>query len=120
MARRADYGTRADAFFDGLDQPVNDLACAVRSAVQEAVPELSECIKWGMPVYEIDGRMVCSIRCTKSYAALQLLIEDVVLDDPGGLLDGTGRTMRHVKIRELADARRPELAMWLRKIAAGK
>jgi hypothetical protein len=30
-------------------------------------------------------------------------------DDPDGLFEGTGKTMRHVKIRTLADIERPEL-----------
>ena len=35
--------------------------------------------------------------------------QGVALADPGGLLDGTGAKMRHVKIRSLEDARRPEV-----------
>ena len=31
------------------------------------------------------------------------------LPDPTGLLEGTGKKLRHVKIRSIADARRPEV-----------
>lgn len=31
------------------------------------------------------------------------------LNDPGGLLEGSGAKMRHVKIRSIADADRPEI-----------
>ncbi len=33
--------------------------------------------------------------------------QGAVLADPGGLLEGTGKGLRHVKIRSLADANRP-------------
>ena len=31
------------------------------------------------------------------------------LNDPGGLLEGSGAKMRHVKVRSIADADRPEI-----------
>ena len=31
------------------------------------------------------------------------------LNDPGGLLEGSGAKMRHVKVRSIADAERPEI-----------
>ena len=34
----------------------------------------------------------------------------VALPDPAGLLEGTGKRLRHVKVRSVADARRPEIA----------
>ena len=34
----------------------------------------------------------------------------VALPDPAGLLEGTGKRMRHVKVRSVEDARRPEIA----------
>lgn len=36
-----------------------------------------------------------------------------LLDDPHGLLEGSGAKMRHVKIRSAADADRPEIRMLL-------
>jgi hypothetical protein len=31
------------------------------------------------------------------------------LPDPAGLLEGTGKSLRHVKVRTMEDLRRPEL-----------
>lgn len=38
----------------------------------------------------------------------------VDLDDPSGLLEGTGKNMRHVKIRSMEDAERPEILELIR------
>jgi hypothetical protein len=40
------------------------------------------------------------------------------LRDPAGLLDGTGRAMRHMKLRSPADTDRPEIADLLRAARA--
>ncbi len=35
--------------------------------------------------------------------------DGAALEDPGGIIEGTGRRVRHVKIRSVADAERPAL-----------
>ena len=40
------------------------------------------------------------------------------LRDPSGLLEGTGRKLRHVKIRDLGSAKRPAITLLLRQAIA--
>jgi hypothetical protein len=37
------------------------------------------------------------------------------LSDPAGILEGTGKKLRHVKLRSVADAKRPAIAALLRE-----
>jgi hypothetical protein len=69
-----------------------------------------------MPVYEADG-MICAIRVVGDYVALQFYTSGTKLDDPDGLLEGTGKRMRHVKIRSKADLRRKLLTSWIKQAA---
>lgn len=115
--RRADYGADADAYFDGLDADLRATARSVRKLILDAAPGLVESIKWGVPVYERAG-LVCAIRCTKSSVALQLHHGDLRLHDPQGLLEGTGTTMRHVKVRTPGDINRDLFTAWIRQIAS--
>lgn len=116
MKRRADYGSPADAFFDALDETLAPLARELRSLILRAVPDATEAIKWGMPVYEKNGPF-CAIRCGKGYVALQFYAAGASLPDPQGLLEGTGKQMRHVKVRAPGDIRRKVFTAWLRQAA---
>jgi len=116
MERRTDYGAEASQYFDGLNATVAPLAQALRALIMSCDSAVSEAIKWGNPVYE-KGRMVCAIRCTKDYAALQFFTDGIDLCDPRGLLEGTGKKLRHVKVRSLADIDGPVFSAWIKKAA---
>lgn len=117
MDRRDDYGTPADPFFVSLKEPVATLARDLRSLIREAVPGATEAIKWGMPVYE-KSEIICGIRPARDYVALQFYAGGTQLNDPDGLLEGTGKKMRHVKIRSRTDIRRRLFASWLGELAS--
>ena len=105
MNGREDYANKADAFFDSLSDSVAPLARELRGIIRKALPKASESIKWGMPVYEADG-LICAVRAADDYVALQFYTSGTKLDDPDGLLEGTGKRMRHVKIRRRGNAGR--------------
>ena len=42
------------------------------------------------------------------------------LSDPAGLLEGTGKKLRHVKIREVSDVKNPAIAALLRHAIADR
>jgi hypothetical protein len=46
------------------------------------------------------------------------LADGAVLDDPAGIVEGTGKRIRHVKCRSLDDVARPELRTILQQQAA--
>ena len=104
------------AWFASLDKPLVPLAQELRALVRAVVPEAIECIKWGIPVYE-SGGVICSFRKGKGYLALQFGRVGTDFDDPEGLLEGSGRQMRHVKIRVHADIKRHWFTAWLQQAA---
>jgi hypothetical protein len=114
MERRKDYGKNADAFFNSLSNPVAPLARQLRGIIRKAIPKASESIKWGMPVYEAH-KMVCAVRISDDYVALQFYTSGTKLHDPEGLLEGTGKKMRHVKVRSKADIRKGLFTSWIKR-----
>lgn len=116
MKARKDYGVSADAFFNSLDGTVGPLARALRALIRRAIPQASETIKWGMPVYET-GKLVCSVRPSAEYIALQFYSSGTALPDPDRLLGCTGKRMRHVKIRKRADIKKDLFTSWIRQAA---
>lgn len=115
-ARRDDLGEKADAYFAAIPEPFRAIAARVRKIVRGAAPDASEEIKWGMPVYSQDG-LLCYVRFRGGYVTLGFYESGRGLDDPDGLLEGTGENMRHVKIRGPKDVRPDLFARWVLEAA---
>ncbi len=113
MSGRTDYGKSADRYYDKIDDELQETAIALRQLIVSTLPKASESIKWGIPVYELDG-VICAVRAYKSYIALQFFDVGIHLDDPDGLLEGTGKTARHVKIRNKKGLKKGLFKSWLK------
>jgi hypothetical protein len=116
MKTRKDYRAGTDEFFESLDGTVAVLARELRSIIRQAIPGASESIKWGMPVYET-GELICAVRPSQEYVALQFYASGTSLPDRDGLLEGTGKRMRHVKIRTRSDIKKALFTSWIRQAA---
>ncbi len=91
-------GKRVDIeeYLTGREQEPSKLAKSVRKLILDTFPDLDEVVKWGHLVYEKD-RKICSIMVHKDHANLQIW-RGAELDDPEKLLQGEGKSMRHVKV----------------------
>ena len=116
MNKRTDYGAKADGWFTALDDSIAPLAADLRSLIRKAVPDATECIKWGTPNYEKNGP-ICSVRAGKGFVALQFGPVGTSLKDPDGLLEGKGKAMRHVKIRSKSDLKNRLFTSWIKQAA---
>lgn len=68
----------------------------IRSIIGEYAPNSTETIKWAQPVYEEEGPFAF-IKAFKKNVNFGFW-RGVQLDDPRGLLQGTGEKMRHIKV----------------------
>jgi hypothetical protein len=98
MPSAPDQAARFDQFFRGLDPQIRAAAIALRDLVREAAPEAQETVKWGFPTWVARGN-VCSINGGTGYVRLQLF-RGPELSDAARILEGTGKNMRHVKVRD--------------------
>ena len=106
----------AEEWLSDFGPTLRQIAQALRRVVLDADPELSESIKWGNPAYEKDG-LVCYLAATKAYVSLGFF-RGGDLSDPDGILEGTGKKMRHVKIRNLDHINVKRLATLVRETVA--
>ncbi|MGE5249622.1 MAG: DUF1801 domain-containing protein [Bacteroidota bacterium] len=95
-----------------------ELARALRELVMKTLPDAREKIHpgWGVADYypgEPQGRGALSIGPQKKYVNLYFM-NGVDLPDPTGLLTGSGKRLRHVKIKTAEDLRNPALADLIR------
>jgi hypothetical protein len=95
----------------GNPEDVQQIARAVRALVMECMPGVVEWIDTGngLGAYGTEKKMsalLFAIIPHKTHVNLQLA-DGVELDDPDGLVEGTGKRIRHVKFRSLEDVDRP-------------
>lgn len=114
LARRSDFGAPIDAFFAKQPTELRELLEALRKLVEQAAPDAKASIKWGMPFYELHGVMMCALGAHKSHVNLILAGPPAAFADPKGLLDGAGKTGRHLKLRRINELPRQAVRGWLR------
>jgi hypothetical protein len=102
VVRRGDLGADVSTYFGKLDGWKEAVARRLDAVVRASAPSATAAIKWGMPVYEHHG-MLCYIRVRPAYVTFGFYETGTSLDDPKGLLEGSGEAMRHVKIASEAE-----------------
>ena len=98
---------------------VQDLARQVRALIFEVVPEVSENVYPAMNVvrYGLEGNKLAGLVFYLSPLKERVNLgfnHGTSLPDPKGLLEGTGKNLRHVKVRSAEDVRNPALRALLK------
>ena len=90
-----------DAYVEGLADWRGDTIQRLREVVRTAVPNVTEAFKWSQPVFESDG----PVAYAKAHAKHVNFgfWRGAELDDPNGVLEGSGQKMRHVKLMSVDD-----------------
>jgi hypothetical protein len=114
--RREDLGAPAAAYFAGQSDAMRALLAPLRALSRQAVPGARESIEWGMP-HDEQGSGFCALSTSRSYVSLILMAPPAKPVDPQGRLEGSGKTMRHLKVRSAADIDEAAVVGWLRTAA---
>lgn len=88
----------------------------LRQLIFKAVPDINEDFKWNMPVYR-QKSLCCYISVHKDHINLGFH-KGIYLSDPLHLLEGTGKELRHYKIRTMADIKPQIITGWIRHACA--
>jgi len=82
------------------------VAKAVRGLVKNAVKGVEEYVNpWKIPSFDSNGPLCCFM-VGKEHVTFAFM-RGAALPDPQKLLEGTGKGVRHVKLRSVADVKRP-------------
>ena len=82
------------------------VAKAVRALVKKAVKGVEEYVNpWKIPSFDSNGPLCCFM-VGKEHVTFAFM-RGAALPDPEKLLEGTGKGVRHVKLRSVADVKRP-------------
>ncbi|WP_421787770.1 DUF1801 domain-containing protein [Hyphobacterium sp.] len=90
-----------NTYFAQIEESLAPIALALRETVLRAAPELTEKLAWGFPCY-VGKERIFSIIAQSGWVNLQLWY-GAALADRFGRIEGTGKSLRHVKIRSLGE-----------------
>ena len=102
-----------EEFFAGYSSDVQAISRKLRTMVKSAMPQANEILftshnHIGYSFSESMGDRICYICPMKDCVRLGFM-GGAHLADPDQMLEGTGKQLRHVKIRTLKDASHPAL-----------
>ena len=86
----------------------------LRKLVHESVENVTEEIKWNMPVFA-KTKDFAYLRFAKKHITLGFYHIDK-LKDPDNLLEGEGNTLKHIKITEFDSKLKQQIKKWLKQI----
>jgi len=102
-------GKQAGVWIDGYVKKAGkfeSVAMAVRALVKKTVKGSEEYVNpWKIPSFDSNGPLCCFM-AGKEHVTFAFL-RGAALPDPERLLEGTGKGVRHVKLRTVADVKRP-------------
>ena len=105
-------------FLEAYDRHISDLALALREVILEEAPDASESIYQVYTVaiwFGFSGKMkdmFCYIATNAGHVNLGFP-RGSTLPDPNRVLEGAGKTMRHIKLRSQRDIERPFLRRYI-------
>jgi hypothetical protein len=117
---RSEDAIAFDRHLDATAGDVAEIARALRETVLEGYPDAIEWFDAGNGLLAIGAEratkaLLFAIIPHKSWVNLQLA-DGADLPDPDGRIEGTGKRIRHVKVRSADDAR----SAWVRRIVAAQ
>jgi hypothetical protein len=112
--KQGDMSPLVDDFVAGLSGWKKEVAEKLRNLIRAASSELTEEVKWGWPCYTANGRNVCSLMTMKDTVNFVLFL-GAELEDPSGVIEGTGKSMRHVKLRSPKDIDRGKFRKFIQE-----
>lgn len=107
-----DYDKRkikeVDQYIANLPDDIQAITDSLRGIILNVSPELEEEYKWSMPNYSYKG-LACYLQASKKHVNLGFQKGNELEEkDIHNLLQGTGKTMRHIRIKKMEDIK-PEV-----------
>jgi hypothetical protein len=90
------------------------LLIKIRGLVEKGAPDAVPSIKWGVPIYQLNGKNICALAAFKDHVAINFFAPPSVLLDPAKQLEGNGKTSRLLKVRSASDVDNASIARWLK------
>jgi hypothetical protein len=114
ITMREQKGKTVESILGNLEPQQKGVAETLRSIVKKTLPQSEEIVKWGNITYVIKGKNLAWIMLYKDHADFGFFRGTELSSK---LLEGTGKSLRHIKIQEIKDVNEAEIARLLKDAA---
>lgn len=105
--------TAVEDYINQQPSPQKEILLKLRTIILETFPDAEEEVKWGVPTYKQGKYYLVSL---KDHVNIGFSIKGLS-ENELGFVEGSGKTMRHLKIRTLADIDEQRIVDLLRLVA---
>ena len=113
-ASRDGANASVERYFTQQPPDKRALLIKIRGLVEKGAPDAVPSIKWGVPIYQLNGKNICALASFKDHVAINFFAPPSVLLDPAKQLEGNGKTSRLLKVRSASDIENASIARWLK------
>jgi len=107
-------------YIEKSEPPSQELIKALMQIVLEAEPQMEEAIKWNRITFTLNGNWnhwICGIEQTKRQVSF-IFHKGALLTDSSGLLQGTGKYIRQIRVTGLTDTNKKKLIDLIKQAVA--
>ena len=112
-----EYTKEITEYIDSAGEDQIPILEELRKLVNDTVINATESIKWSMPVFT-GQKNFAYMRYANSHITFGFTLHIDQLKDPGHLLEGEGKTMKHIKITQLDEKLKLQITEWLKQVTA--
>ncbi|MDG1148325.1 MAG: DUF1801 domain-containing protein [Crocinitomicaceae bacterium] len=109
------YNEKVTEYINSAQEDQIETLEILRKLIHESVSSVTEEIKWGIPVFA-KTKDFTYLRFSKKHITFGFYNIDKI-EDLNNLLEGSGSTMKHIKIKNKTDFDEKVVSKWLKSIA---
>jgi hypothetical protein len=98
-------------YMNSAPSPQREIMFNLRELIYKIVPDATEDFKWGSPAFS-RIKTICYLAAFKKHVTFAFY-DGRMLRDPDGILEGTGKMMKHIKLRKIEDIDEEQLSKWI-------
>lgn len=103
---------QVNEYINNAPKEQKEIMETIRSLIHKNVVNVTEEFKWSRPVFN-SRKPFAYLQANKNYVNLGFHKDFEKLNDPEGVLEGSGKTMRHIKLKSISDIDSKRLSEWL-------
>lgn len=106
--------TEVTTYITQAPETQKQMMTEIRALIHAIVPGVKESIKWGRPVFSTHTDFAY-FKTGKTYLSFGFFKIEKIFGD-ADLLEGTGKEMRHIKLKQPADLKPAILKRWIKQV----
>ena len=107
--------TQVTQYINDAPDEQKEIMKIIRSIIHNNVAGVTEDYKWSRPVFS-KSKDFAYFKITKTHLTLGFMNFEKI-SDPNSLLEGSGKEMRHIKLKKPSDIDHNQLADWFLKVS---